>query len=143
MMPVRFTQSWLPTIFNDLLDNDWVEKSNSTAPAINVYEDKVGYTVEIAAPGMTKDDFKVNIDADGNLVVSMEKKTSDDEKDKKTGRYLRREFSYAKFEQCMILPDDVDKNKIAAKVENGILNVSMPKITEAEIKKSQRNINID
>jgi HSP20 family protein len=141
MMPVRRTQSWLPSIFNDFLDNDWLEKANSTAPAINVYEDEKAYTVELAAPGLTKDDFKVNVDGDDNLVISMEKKNNADEKDKK-GRYLRREFSYSKFEQCMTLPDDADKDKISAKVENGVLKIALPKFTEAEIKKNQRLIDV-
>lgn len=141
MMPVRRTQSWLPSIFNDFFDNDWMEKANSTAPAINVYETDKNYTVELAAPGMTKDDFKVNVDSDDNLVISMEKKENNDEKDKK-GRYLRREFSYSKFEQCMILPDNADKTKIAAKVENGVLRIELPKVSEAEIKKSQRLIEV-
>jgi HSP20 family protein len=115
MTPVRRTQSWLPSIFNDFFDNDWMEKANSTAPAINVFETDKNYNVEVAAPGMTKDDVKINVDSDDNLVISMEKKVDNNEKDKKTGRYLRREFSYSKFEQCMILPDDVNKDKISAK----------------------------
>jgi HSP20 family protein len=142
MTPVRRTQSWLPSIFNDFFDNDWMEKSNSTAPAINVFETEKDYTIEVAAPGLTKEDFKINVDSDDNLVISMEKKMNNDEKDKKTGRYLRREFSYSKFEQCMILPDDVNKDKIEAKVENGILNVTLPKVSEAEVKKNQRLITV-
>ena len=141
MMPVRRTQNWLPSIFNDFFDNDWMEKANSTAPAINVFETEHNYTVELAAPGMTKEDFKVNVDGDDNLVISMEKKDNKDEKDKK-GRYLRREFSYSKFEQCMILPEDADKDKISAKVEDGVLKIDLPKVTEAEIKKNQRLIDV-
>lgn len=141
-MPVRRTQNWLPSIFNDFFDNDWMEKANSTAPAINVYETDKNYTIELAAPGMTKDDFKINVDEDDNLIISMEKKVDDSEKDKKTGRYLRREFSYSKFEQCMILPDDVSKDKISAKVENGVLEIDLPKLSESEIKKTQRLINV-
>lgn len=139
LTPVRRTQNWLPSIFNDFFDTDWMEKANSTAPAINVFETENSYEVELAAPGLTKEDFKVNVDSDDNLVISMEKKTDNSEKDKK-GRYLRREFSYQQFEQCMVLPDDADKEKISAKVENGVLKIDMPKITEAEIKKNQRLI---
>lgn len=109
MMPVRRTQSWLPSIFNDFFDNDWMVKANATAPAINVFETEKEYKVELAAPGMTKEDFNVRIDEDNNLVISMEKKTEN--KEKKEGRYLRREFSYSKFQQTMILPDNVDKEK--------------------------------
>ena len=117
MMPVRRTQSWLPSIFNDFFDNDWMVKANATAPAINVFETEKEYKVELAAPGMTKEDFNVRIDEDNNLVISMEKKTENKE-EKKEGRYLRREFSYSKFQQTMILPDNVDKEKISAAVEN-------------------------
>ena len=112
MMPVRRTQSWLPSIFNDFFDNDWMVKANATAPAINVFETEKEYKVELAAPGMTKEDFNVRIDEDNNLVISMEKKTENKE-EKKEGRYLRREFSYSKFQQTMILPDNVDKEKIS------------------------------
>ena len=102
LTPVRRTQNWLPSIFNDFFDTDWMEKANSTAPAINVFETENSYEVELAAPGLTKEDFKVNVDSDDNLVISMEKKIDNSEKDKK-GRYLRREFSYRQFEQCMRL----------------------------------------
>ena len=113
MMPVRRTQNWLPSIFNDFFDNDWMVKANATAPAINVFETEKEYKVELVAPGMTKEDFNVHIDEENNLVISMEKKTENKE-EKKEGRYLRREFSYSKFQQTMILPDDVDKEKISA-----------------------------
>jgi HSP20 family protein len=142
LTPVRKTQNWLPSIFNDFFDSDWMEKANSTAPAINVFETEKSYEVELAAPGLTKGDFKVNVDSDDNLVISMEKKADDGEKDKK-GRYLRREFSYQKFEQCMVLPDNVNKDKISAKVENGVLKVELPKMGEEEIKKNQRLISVE
>ena len=92
-------------------------KANATAPAINVFETAKEYKVELAAPGMTKEDFNVHIDEENNLVISMEKKTESKEEnnkdEKKEGRYLRREFSYTKFQQTMILPDDVDKENNA------------------------------
>ena len=141
MMPVRRTQSWLPSIFNDFFDNDWMVKANATAPAINVLETEKEYKVELAAPGMTKDDFNVRIDEDNNLVISMEKKTENKE-EKKDGRYLRREVSYSKFQQTMILPDNVDKEKIAASVEHGVLNIELPKLSEEEVKKPNRQIEI-
>ena len=65
---------------------------------------------------MTKDDFSIKIDPENQLIVSMEKKTENDEKDKK-GKYLRREFSYSRFQQIMVLPENVEKDKIDAKVE--------------------------
>ena len=124
MTPMRRSQNWLPYVFNDLFDNDWMIKANSTAPAINVIESDKDYRVEVAAPGMTKNDFNIKIDENNNLVVSMEKKEEKNE-DKKDGRYLRREFSYSKFQQTMVLPDNVEKDKIEAKVENGVLSISI------------------
>ena len=141
MMPVRRTQNWLPSIFNDFFDNDWMVKANATAPAINVFETEKEYKVELAAPGMTKEDFNVHIDEENNLVISMEKKTENKE-EKKEGRYLRREFSYSKFQQTMILPDDVDKEKISAQVENGVLNIDLPKLSEQEKEKAKRFIDV-
>ena len=140
-MPVRRTQNWLPSIFIDFFDNDWMVKANATAPAINVFETEKEYKVELAAPGMTKEDFNVHIDEENNLVISMEKKTENKE-EKKEGRYLRREFSYSKFQQTMILPDDVDKEKISAQVENGVLNIDLPKFSEQEKEKAKRFIDV-
>ena len=146
MMPVRRTQNWLPSIFNDFFDNDWMVKANATAPAINVFETEKEYKVELAAPGMTKEDFNVHIDEENNLVISMEKKTENKEEsnkdEKKEGRYLRREFSYSKFQQTLILPDDVDKEKISAQVENGVLNINLPKFTEQEKEKTKKFIDV-
>ena len=117
------------------------KKANATAPAINVFETEKEYKVELAAPGMTKEDFNVHIDEENNLVISMEKKTENKE-EKKEGRYLRREFSYSKFQQTMILPDDVDKEKISAQVENGVLNIDLPKFSEQEKEKAKRFIDV-
>ena len=141
MMPVRRTQNWLPCIFNDFFDNEWMVKANATAPAINVIETEKAYKVELAAPGMTKEDFNVRIDEENNLVISMEKKTENKE-EKKDGRYLRREFSYSKFQQTMILPENVDKDHISAQVENGVLNIELPKLSEEEVKKPDRTIEV-
>ncbi len=141
MLPVRKTQNWLPDIFNDFFDNDWMVRTNATAPAINVLENENNYEIEVAAPGMKKEDFKVHIDENGNLAIEMEKKVEDKE-EKKHGHYLRREFSYSKFQQTMVLPDDVEKDKISAKVENGVLNVIIPKIEKAKPEDTKRVIEI-
>ncbi|EXY27094.1 hsp20/alpha crystallin family protein [Bacteroides fragilis str. 3986 T(B)9] len=116
-------------------------KANATAPAINVIETDKAYKLELAAPGMTKEDFSVRIDEENNLVISMEKKAENKE-EKKDGRYLRREFSYSKFQQTMILPENVDKDHISAQVENGVLNIELPKLSEEEVKKPDRTIEV-
>lgn len=126
MMPARKSQNWLPGIFNDFFGNEWVEKTNSASPAINIKESENEYKVEVAAPGMTKDDFSIKIDADNQLIVSMEKKEEHKNENKKE-KYLRREFAYTQFQQIMILPDNVEKDKIEAKVENGVLQIDIPK----------------
>lgn len=141
MALVRKNQNWLPSIFNDFFDNDWMVRANATAPAINVLETEKEYKVELAAPGLTKDDFNVHIDEDNNLVISMEKK-SENKEEEKEGRYLRREFSYSKFQQTLVLPDDVDKEGISASVENGVLNVQLPKLAEDKCKMANRQIEI-
>ena len=137
MMPMMRTNSWIPTVFNDLFDTEFMPKCNATAPAINVKESDKAYTVELAAPGMKKEDFNVHINDEGNLVVKLESKQEHKEGDKNT-RYLRREFSYSKYEQTLILPDDVKKDGISAKVENGVLTVELPKMAEEKVKVSRQ-----
>ena len=132
MLPVRRTSNgWLPEIFNDFFDNSWMERTSYTAPAINVIENDKEYEVELAAPGLTKEDFKVHVDEENNLHIEMEKK-SENKADKHHGHYLRREFSYEKFQQTLLLPDDVDAEKIEARVEHGVLNVHLPKLVKVE-----------
>ena len=111
MLPVFGRNSWMPDVFNDFFDNDFMTRANATAPAINVKESEKEYTVELAAPGLKKEDFNVNIDRDGNLHIRMESKDEHKDEDKKS-HYLRREFSYSKYEQTLLLPDDVDKDAI-------------------------------
>ena len=136
-MPVMRSNSWIPSVFGDLFDTDFVPKSNYTAPAINVKESEKAYTVELAAPGMKKEDFNVHINDDGNLIIKMESKQEHKEEDKNT-RYLRREFSYSKYEQTLILPDDVKKDDIKAHVENGVLTVELPRVVEEKVKLSRQ-----
>ena len=133
-MPIRkyYNQNWLPSIFNDFFDNDWMEKTNATAPAINVIESEKNYKVEVAAPGMTKDDFNIHLGDDNELVISMEKKVENEDK----------EFSYTKFQQSLYLPDNVDKEKISANVSDGVLTIELPKYSPEEKAKINRVIEI-
>ena len=144
MMPTRrnYNQNWLPSIFNDFFDNDWMVKANATAPAINVVESDKDYKVEVAVPGMTKNDFNIHLGEDNELVISMEKKSENNEKDKENKKYLRREFSYSKFQQSLYLPDNVDKEKISANVADGVLTIDLPKYSEEEKAKVNRVIEI-
>jgi len=142
MVPVRRTQSWLPDIFNDFFDNNWMEKAKATAPAINIRETETSYEIEVAAPGMTREDFTIKIENNNQLVVSMAKKNENQE-NKKEGRYLRREFSYSQFQQAMILPEDAEKDKISAKMEHGVLTIDIPKIVFQEEEEAGRTIEIN
>ena len=138
MLPIMHRNQWLPEVFNDFFNTDFMPKVNATAPAINVMESDKDYQVELAAPGLKKEDFSVNINDDGNLVIKMEKKEENKEENKAT-HFLRREFSFSKYEQTLILPDDVEKEEIRAKMENGVLTIDMPKIVVSQ-KKPAREI---
>lgn len=140
MLPVMNRNLWMPEEFNDFFDTDFMPRVSATAPAINVKESEKDYTVELAAPGLTKDDFNVNIDNDGNLHIKIENKSNKKDEYKKS-HYLRREFSYSKYEQTLLLPDDVEKDKIAASVNHGVLTVELPKLVKAE-EKTARQIEI-
>lgn len=144
MIPVRKynNQNWLPSIFNDFFDNNWMVKTNATAPAINVIESEKDYKVEVAAPGMTKDDFNIHLSEDNELVITMEKKNENQEEDKENKKYLRREFSYTKFQQALILPEDVEKDNISASVSEGVLTIDLPKRQPEEKAKVRRQIEI-
>ena len=147
MLLARRNSNWLPDVFNDFFDTDFLPRvnTNTTAPAINVIEKKNEYDVELAAPGMTKEDFKVSLDEDRNLVVELDKKiekTEENKENKETGHYLRREFSYTKFHQTLLLPDDVNRENISATVENGVLKVVLPKLQPQEVKKERTMIEI-
>jgi hsp20/alpha crystallin family protein len=126
-----YRNSWLPEVFNDFLNTTNMPKANPTAPAINVLESEKDYVVELAAPGLSKEDFDVNINSDGDLTIKMEKKAEENEQ---KAHYLRREFAYSKYEQTLILPDDVQKDSIAARVANGVLTITLPKIQVEEHK---------
>ena len=132
-------QNWLPTFFNDFFDNDWMMKTNATAPAINVVESDKDYKVEVAAPGMKKEDFNIHLGENNELVITMEQKNENKEEHKK---YLRREFAYSKFQQSFILPNDVEKEKISASVNDGILTIELPKHAPEEKAKVNRVIEI-
>lgn len=144
MLPARRfnSQFGLTDFFNDLFDNRSIDRVGISTPAINVMETDKEYKLELAAPGMCKDDFKIHINKEGNLVIEMEKKNcgcKGKEEDKKECKFLRKEFSYSKFSQTLLLPDNIDKEAIDAEVTNGILRVRIPKVDkphpEDEIKK--------
>ena len=141
MLPVMSSNSWFPTMFDEFFNNDWMPKMKATAPAINVRENSSEYTMEFAVPGIKKEFCRVNLNSDGNLEVTIENKMEHKEENKKE-HYLRREFSYSNYQQVYVLPEDVKKEGIAAKVEHGVLTISMPRVTNDDVKQIQRQIEI-
>ena len=141
LYPVLNSNNWLNNAFDDFFNTDWMPKINATAPAVNVKENDKAYEMEIAAPGLKKEYCRINIDNDGNLNVKIENKFENKEENKKEDKkeyYLRREFSYSNYEQSYTLPDNVDKEHISAKVENGVLTIELPKLKNEEVKNERR-----
>ena len=165
----RNGQQWLPSIFNDFFNSDILVRNSATAPAINVFETEKEYKVEVAAAGMCKDDFKIHIDSENDLTITMEKNCNcckengeccDDkkcdencdehkceekkeEKKHEQGRFLRREFSYTRFQQTLILPDDADTDKIEANEKHGVLHNDLPNHAHSDEHKVNRMIAIE
>lgn len=135
---MMYKNSCLPEVFNDFFYNNNMPKTNATAPAINVLENENEYIVELAAPGLRKEDFDISINNDGDLVIKMEKKN--EVKDEKA-HYLRREFAYSKYEQTLILPDDVNKDEVGARMSDGVLNITLPKLNKT-VQKVARQIEV-
>ncbi|UBM62137.1 Hsp20/alpha crystallin family protein [Candidatus Sulfidibacterium hydrothermale] len=129
MSLVKFNQ--YPT-FTDLLENiernflGRVDEYTGDVPAVNIKEEKDKFVLEMAAPGMKKDDFQINLD-NYQLTISSEKK---EEKNEKDDNYTRREFFYSTFSRSFTLPKSVDVEKIKADYKNGILSVVLPKKEE-------------
>ena len=140
MLVTRRNQDFMPTLFNELMN--WNDTTYST-PRMNIMETKDNYKLELCIPGLTKEDVKLSIDAEGNLVVEMVKENKNEKKENKEEmRYLRHEFSVEHFRQTVMLPDDIHKEQISAKVENGILDIVIPKVTVEEKKQAMQTIEV-
>ena len=147
MVPVHYShrrnQDWLPSVFNEFFDDDlWrvTPAKQFASPAVNILENEKDYQVEIAAPGMTKEDFKVRVENDNELVISLEKK--EEHKEDKKRNYLRREFSYASYHQTFIIPEDVEVGHIGAAMNDGVLTITLPKKEEVTKTPVSRQIEI-
>ena len=134
-------QNWLPDFFNDFFEGNALSRFSGSTPAMNVLEDENAYHLELAAPGMCKNDFNVHISKDGNLVIEMEKKCENKEC-KKEGKYLRKEFSYNRFHQTLLLPENAERDNIEAQVKDGVLHVRIPKLALGKEETEKRLIEV-
>ena len=137
MSLVKFSHQ-MPSLFDRFFENnmfDWSNRNfsdtNTTLPAVNIKEDKDGFEVEMSAPGFEKGDFKIELN-NSLLTISSEKKIENETKEGQ--QFTRREFSYQSFSRAFTLPETVEGEKIAAKYENGILSINIPKKEEAKPK---------
>ena len=134
-------QNWLPDFFNDFFEGNALSRFNGSTPAMNVIEDDNAYNLELAAPGMCKDDFNVHISKDGNLVIEMEKRCEGKEC-RREGKYLRKEFSYNKFHQTLLLPENAERDNVEAEVKDGVLHVRIPKVPTTKEESEKRVIEV-
>ena len=133
---------WLNNWFDDNFFNTPVmAQTTTTAPAVNVKEDNKQYVMEVAVPGMKKEQVKMSIDKDGYLTLSIENKNEQKDENKKE-HYLRREFSYTSYRQSYALPDNVNADKIEANVADGVLKVVLPKVEKKEEKENVKHIEV-
>jgi HSP20 family protein len=137
MAIVRFSNQ-VPSLFNHFFENDLFDWSNrhfsntdTTLPSVNIKESSDDFEVELAAPGLDKSDFNIELNHD-LLTISCEKKVENETKEGQ--QFARREFSYQSFSRSFTLPNTVDNDKIRARYENGILSISIPKKEEAKPK---------
>lgn len=114
----------------DLLGNMFDGYTGVNMPAVNIAEGKEDFRIDVAAPGLEKKDFKIDLDHNV-LTISSEKK---DEKEEKLEKYMRREFSYSSFKRSFTLPDTAQLDKISANHKDGILQITIPKKEEAKVK---------
>lgn len=146
MLPVIKNRNWMPNWLDDFFGDDWAlgrTGNQFASPSVNIIENDKCYCIEVAAPGLTKEDFRVSLNEGNELTVSVEKCTDNaknDKSEKKT--YLRREFSCGVFRRSFILPESVDKSKIAATMKDGVLSLELPKKEESKQAPAVREIAI-
>lgn len=143
MMPAR-NQNWLPSLFNEIFGDEWIDTRTRKAatPAVNIIENDKDFQIEIAAPGMTKEDVCLNVNDDNELVISLERRSESADKDAAKGTYLRREFAYSAYRQSFTLPENIELPKIEARMENGVLTICLPKKEETKQASMARQIAI-
>ena len=147
MLLARRGQDIMPSLISELMGwNDWNNNVCTddciTTPKMNISETEKAYEVEISAPGAKKEDMTLSIDSDNNLVIALDSKEEKESENKEERHYIRREFSRMQFKQMLALPENVKKEQINAKMEDGILKITLPKVTEEEKKAMAQKIEI-
>ena len=120
-------------LMSDLFDDRFTGVST---PAVNIFECKDDFRIEVAAPGLNKEDFRIELE-NKLLTISCDKEENNEDKNEEGNRIVRREFSYTCFKRSFILPSSVDGDKISASHKDGILNIIIPKREEAKLKPSR------
>lgn len=144
MLARRTTNNWLPSLFGDFFYDGFPTFAPSrqfASPAVNIRENDKEFDIEVAAPGMCKQDLCIQIENDDELVVTLEKNSTDENKEQED-KYLRREFSYTSYRKVFSLPDIVDNDNISAKMNDGVLTITLPKKDAAAQAPASRRIEI-
>jgi HSP20 family protein len=136
MLPVLRKKMYYPVLFNDLLgsgllSNLFSDGADYNVPAVNIKENENGFEIEVAAPGLKKEDFHINIEKN-ILTVSSKRENQNEEKN---GNFMRQEFSFNSFCRSFSIPNSVDQNKVTASQNDGILKIELPKLDEVKTKK--------
>ena len=128
---IRKQPPFFPSLIDDFINTDWnlkVPSFSGTVPAVNIKELDSQFEIELAVPGMKKDDFEIEVE-DGVLSISS---TQEEEQVNEKGKFTRREFSYSSFRRSFTLLDSVNPTKIDASYKEGVLLVLLPKHKEAQ-----------
>ncbi|RYC67568.1 MULTISPECIES: Hsp20/alpha crystallin family protein [Spirosoma] len=133
----------LPSLIENFFGRDMNDFFNtnmpsvSHVPAVNVVEHQDGFRIEVAAPGLKREDFKLNLNHN-NLSISAYQETKKEETDQTNEKYTRREFSYSSFQRTFTLPTSVDADNIQASYTDGVLKIELPKREEAKVKPARQ-----
>ena len=127
-----------PSLLNDLFMDERLDVLNSfrnNVPQVNIKESETNFMIELAAPGLKKEDFNIDLD-DHVLTIATEQKSNEETKDE-AHKYTRREFSYTAFTRSFTLPDEVKIKDITARYTDGILAIEVPKDIEAKLEQKR------
>lgn len=137
MLTTNRQQNFIPAMFNEFFNNT----NNTQSPLTNIADSKECVELEICVPGLSKEQLSLTLDEKNNLVVEFKEEKQEQTKEERI--YIRRQFSKRAFKQTFILSERINREKITAKVENGILLITLPKITEEEMIKNTKTIAIN